>query len=109
MERAAVVAGGDLGVGGFGLLEGVVAGEGDDAVDFWIEPLDAFQVDVGEACAGEFAGFDPAAEMMDRGEGDGFVGGGERGVEFGSDELVFGGAGIHAGERAVPTGVWCRR
>ncbi len=49
VERAAIVAGGDFGVGGFGLREGVVAGEGDDAVDFWIEALDAVEVDVGEA------------------------------------------------------------
>ena len=39
---------------------------------------------------------------MDGGEGDGFIGGGERGVEFGADELVFGGARGGAGERAVP-------
>ena len=41
VEWAAVVAGGDFGVGGFGLCEGVVAGEGDDAVDLGIEALDA--------------------------------------------------------------------
>ncbi len=41
VEWAAVVAGGDLGVGGFGLGEGVVAGEGDDAVDLGIEAFDA--------------------------------------------------------------------
>src|SRR4030088_2787388 len=43
---AGVVAGGDLGVGGFGLREGVVAGEGDDAVDLGIEAFDAGEVDV---------------------------------------------------------------
>jgi len=36
MEWAAVVAGGDFGVGGLGLRECVVAGEGDDAVDLWV-------------------------------------------------------------------------
>ena len=36
VERAAVLAGGDLGVGGFGLGERMVAGEGDDAVDLWV-------------------------------------------------------------------------
>ncbi|XWK48562.1 hypothetical protein RBB78_14090 [Tunturiibacter empetritectus] len=46
------MSGGDLGVGGFGLGQGVVAGEGDDAVYFWIEPLDALEVDLGETGAG---------------------------------------------------------
>ena len=36
VERTAVVASGNFGVGGFGLREGVVAGEGDDAVDLWV-------------------------------------------------------------------------
>ena len=65
------------------------------------------EIDVGEAGAGELAGFDPAGEMVDGGEGDGFVGGGKWGVEFGADELVFCGAGVSAGEGAVPTGPGC--
>jgi hypothetical protein len=40
--------------------------------------------------------------MMDGGEGDGFVGGGEWAVELCSDEFVFCGAGCRAGEGAVP-------
>ena len=42
---------------------------------------------------------------MDGGEGDGFVGGRERGVEFGADEFVFRRSGPHAGQSAVPAGV----
>ncbi len=105
VEWAAVVAGGDFGVGGIGLREGVVAGEGDDAVDPGIEALDAFEVDLGEAGAGEFAGLDPAGEMVDGSEGDGFVGGGEWRVGFGAEELVFGGTGGGAGEDGVDGGV----
>ncbi len=101
VEGASVVASGDFSVGGFGLCECVVAGEGDDAVDLGIELLDALEVDVSEAGAGEFAGLDPAGELVDGGEGDGFVGGGERGVEFGADELVFcGGREWCRGERS---------
>ena len=39
MEGAAVVTGRDLGVGGFGLGEGMVAGKSDDAVEFRVELL----------------------------------------------------------------------
>src|SRR5258707_13507964 len=45
--------------------------------------------------------------MMDGGEGDGFISGGEWAVEFGADELVFLWAGVHAGEGTVPARVWC--
>jgi len=97
VEWAAVVSGGDFGIGCFGLCEGVVAGEGDDAVDLGIEALDAGEVDLGEAGAGEFAGLDPAGEMVDGGEGDGFVGGGEWGVGFGAEELVLAGPAVVPG------------
>ena len=74
VERAAVVAGGDFGVGGFGLGEGVVASEGDDAVQFGVEALDAFEIDVDEMGAFELPGLDPVREMVDGGVGDGLVG-----------------------------------
>ena len=35
------------------------------------------------------ASFDPAGELVDGGEGDGFVGGGKWGFGFGADEFVF--------------------
>ena len=105
VKGAAVVPGGDFGVGGFGLREGVVASECDDAVDLGIEALDACEVDLGEAGAGEFAGFDPAGELVDRGEGDGFVGGGKGGVGGGAEEFVFCREGGLAGEDGVDEGV----
>jgi len=52
----------------------VVASKGDDAVQFGIEALDAFEIDVNEMGAFELPGLDPVREMMDRGVGDGLFG-----------------------------------
>ena len=92
-----IVAGGDGFVGGAGLFEGVIAGEGDDAAEFGIEAGDAVEIDFGEALGGEVAVLDPAGELMDGGEGDGGIVGGERDVcNFGANKLIAEGEGGRA-------------
>ena len=89
VKRTAIFSGGDFCVGLFGLGEGEIAGEGDDAAELGIELLDAAQIDVREALGGEFALFDPARELGDWGEGDvGVVGGKRAGIGFGANELI---------------------
>ena len=107
VEWAAVVAGCYFGVGFLCLLEGVVGGEGDDAVELGIELLDAVEVDLCEVLAGELAGFDPAGELGYGGEGDLVVGGWEWArVGGGTDEFICGGAGGFAGKDGVDCRVW---
>ena len=60
MKGAAVFASRDFFVGFFGLGEGKIAREGDDAAEPGVELLDAAEIDVREALGGEFALFDPA-------------------------------------------------
>ena len=70
MERTAVAAGRDLGVGLLRLGEGQLTREGDGAVDLRLEALETLEVDPGQALRGEDAGLDPAGEGRESGEGD---------------------------------------
>jgi collagen type III alpha len=98
VEGTAVVASGHFLIGAAGLLEGVVGGEGDDAVEPGVEAAEAVEVDLREALGGELAALDPAGELMNGGVGNVFVGGGERtGVGGGAEEAVAGGTGGLAG------------
>ena len=49
VERAAIFSGGDFGVGLFGLREGEVSCERDDAAELGIEAFDAFQINLRQA------------------------------------------------------------
>ena len=89
VQRAAIFAGGDFGVGLLRLCEGVIARERDDATQLGIEALQALEIDAGEALGGELARFDPARKLGDRREGDVFVVGGQRpGIGFRAHEAV---------------------
>ena len=78
VQRAAILAGGDLQVRLLGLRQGQVAGERDDAAQLGVEALDAVQIDAREALGGELARLDPARELGQRREGDVRIGGGQR-------------------------------
>jgi hypothetical protein len=104
VQRAAILAGGDLGVGGFRLLERQVAGERDDAAQLGVEALQAVEVDVGEALGGELARLDPARKLRERGEGDVGIARGQRaGVDFGAHETVAVGSTFQARQAPDPT------
>ena len=70
VERAAVVAGGEFAVGGGGLREGALFGEGDDEVQRGVVALEAREVELGELDGGELAVAKKLAELADGGEGD---------------------------------------
>ena len=63
VQRAAIFSGGDFAVGLFGLREGEVARQGDDAAQLGIEAVDALEINVGEALGSELSRFDPAREL----------------------------------------------
>ncbi len=107
MKRAAIFAGGDFRVGFFGLREGEIASEGDDAAELGIKLLDAAEVDFGEAFGSELALLDPAGELRYRGEGDVSVVCGQwAGICFAADELIALGAGRLAREDRVVAREW---
>jgi hypothetical protein len=58
VQRAAILSGGDLHVGLFGLRQRQVARERDDAAQLGVEALQAVQIDIGEALGGELARLD---------------------------------------------------
>ena len=55
VERAAVMAGGELAVGSGGLCEGAVFGEGDDEVQRGVVAFEAREVELGEVDGGQLA------------------------------------------------------
>ena len=77
VQWATIFSGGDFCVGLFRLFQREVAGQRDYAVQLGIKPLEAFQINVGEALGGELSGFDPARELSDGGKGNVFVACGE--------------------------------
>ena len=78
VQWAAVMSGGDLGVGLLRLFEGEVAGQGDDATQLGIELLEAVEIDVCKPLRGEPAVLDPLRELGDWGERDVLVARGQR-------------------------------
>ena len=78
VQRAAVLALRDLGVGLFCLGQGNVARERDDAMELLVELGDSCQVDICQALGAQLAMLDPARELRDRGKGDVIVARGER-------------------------------
>src|SRR5262249_19173177 len=104
VQRAAIVSGGNFGVGLLGLLEGEVAGERDDAVEFGVELLESIEVDIGEPLGGELAVFDPLRKLRDGGEGDVFVARGKRPrIDVTPNETILRGCDFNAGEDGIPT------
>ena len=70
VKRAAVVAGGEFAIGGGGLCERAVFGEGDDEVQRGVVALEAREVELREVDGGELAVAKKLAELTDGGEGD---------------------------------------
>ena len=105
VQRSAIMAGGNFGVGLAGLVESVFAREGDDAVQFGIKALDAANVDFSQARGGELAALDPARKLGDGCEGDVFFSGRKRGMGVGAAHEDVGGglAGHDAGKRRDST------
>jgi len=103
VQRAAVLAGGDLGVGLPGLRERQVAGQGDDGVDLGLEPLEALEVDPGQPLGGQLAGLDPARLLGHRREREVVVPGGQLARRPGAaHEAVAGGPDGEPGQGRVP-------
>ena len=70
VQRAAVVARGDRGLGGLGLGEGGGGGEGDVGLEGGVEPLDAVELRPRHVHGREFAGGDARREILDGGVGE---------------------------------------
>jgi hypothetical protein len=108
VQRAAVVAGGDLAIGLAGLIERDLGRGGDDAAQGGVVVRDAVEIDPGQALGGDLFCGDPMGEMGERGEGDLGIGGGEgHGLQPRADgcgACSFG-AGRGAGNEGTPTGV----
>ncbi len=70
MQRPAVAAGRDLGIGLRRLRQREIRRLGDHRPQFRVERIDALEIDAREPLGGELAGFDPARELRDRRESD---------------------------------------
>lgn len=74
VEGAAVVAGGDLAVGGGGLGEGAIFGEGDDEVKLGVQALEAGEIHFCQRGRGDSAGAEEFGLFASGEEGESFEG-----------------------------------
>ena len=105
VQRAAVLARGDLVVGFSGLRQGAVFGEGDDEVQRGIVALEAGEVHLGQVDGGDLAAADEVGEVHRGLKGKVFKvrGRGEGGGSFGVDGLLALGVDGGAGGRGSNT------
>ena len=88
VEGPAISAGLDLGIRRIGLPAGQFVRQRDDALELWIEPCEAVEIDLGQLTRGESPRFDQAGQFANGEKGDvggvGRAGGrtGCRGADF---------------------------
>ena len=63
VERAAIFACCDFRVGLTRLFQRMLAGQGDDAAELWIELFQAVKINLRQALRGDLAAFNPAREL----------------------------------------------